>query len=100
MDLRGTFWIAGSAKAATPKLPKDVIDVICENGDRLTEFPVAAVTREKELITIAHDNSEARVIEIVVPVDMLEVQDAGVERQGLLHVAAANRRNNRHAQRR
>jgi len=49
--------------------------------NHLTKFPVATVAGEEESIPVARQHAERRVCEIVIAVNALEIEHAGVERQ-------------------
>src|SRR6185295_17867743 len=83
-------WIPGRAQPSLPKLPEDRVNVVGRHYDHLTEFPVARVAGEEEPISVARQDAEGRVREIVITVHALEIEHAGVERQRRFHVSTAD----------
>jgi hypothetical protein len=90
MDVLGSVRIPGRAQSSLPKLAEECVNVIRRNDNRLTKFPVATVAGEEESIPVARQHAERRVREIVIGVDALEIEHAGVERQRRLHVSTAD----------
>src|SRR5439155_11605005 len=90
MDFLRSVRIPGRAQPSLPKLADDCINVISRNDNHLTKFPVATVAGEEESIPVARQRAERRVCEIVIAVDALEIEHAGVERQRRFHVSTAD----------
>ena len=81
MNFLGSVRIPWREQPSFPKLADDCVNVIGRHDNRLTKFPVATVAGEEQSIPVARQRAERRVCAIVIAVDALEIEHAGVERQ-------------------
>jgi hypothetical protein len=70
--------------------------VVGLDDDRLTVLAIAAVAGQNQAVSTARKDVVRRVTRPIVPVHAHEIEDPSVERERLLHVAAAYGRNDRH----
>src|SRR6185295_12236921 len=90
MDFLRSVRIPRRAQPSLPKLAEDGVNVIGRHDNHLTKFPVAPVAGEEEPIPVARQRAERRVCEIVIALDALEIEHAGIERQRRFHVSTAD----------
>ena len=90
MDFLRSVRIPRRTQPSLPKLGEDCINVIGRNDNRLPEFPVATVAGEEQSIPVTRQRAKGRICEIVIALDTLEIEDAGVEGQRGFHVPAAD----------
>jgi hypothetical protein len=90
MDFLRSLRIPERTQPSLPKLPEERVNVIGRNDNHLPEFPVATVAGEKQTIPVTRQRAEGRICEIVIALDALEIEDAGVERQRRFHVSTVD----------
>jgi hypothetical protein len=96
MDVLGRIRISWRLQPSPSKLAVDCIDVIGRDDNRLTEFAVAAMAGEEELIPTAREDAKGGIVELFIAIDALEIEHTGVECHRHSHVRATDCRDNRH----
>jgi hypothetical protein len=89
--------VARRSQPSRAVLAKQRVDVVVHHCNHRPEGSVTVMAGEKDLVPIARQNAERRIVEAVGAIHTLEIEDAGVERERLPHIAATNGRDDRHS---
>src|SRR5262245_13811065 len=90
MNFLGIVWIPRCAQPAFTELAKKRVNVIGRDANCLTELPVPTMARKNESVSVAREDAERGIIQIVIAIHMLEIEYACVKCERSFHVAASN----------
>src|SRR6185312_3232091 len=76
MHFFGRVWISGCRQVPLSKLAEERVDVVCRDDDRPTKYPVPAMTRQEESISIARENAARWIARFIIASYMLEIEEA------------------------
>jgi len=88
--------IARCPKAPIPKCAKNGVDVVCRDRDDGAVDAIAGMAGKEQVVTIAGENAERRIVEFIVAVYTLEIEDVSVKPKRVPHATATERRDDRH----